>query len=83
MSTFCQRSYHRNCQCRGVGGQKTQNIRNVVCERPLILVHSTCDLRSVVMQSLTDLKSDMYLNEVKLCMKKIDPRALFQRKHET
>ena len=22
MSTFCQRSYHKNCQHRGVGGQK-------------------------------------------------------------
>ena len=36
MSTFCQRSYHRKCQRRGVGGQKSQNLVNVVCERPLI-----------------------------------------------
>ena len=27
MSTFCQRSYHRKCQRRGVGGQKSQNSR--------------------------------------------------------
>ena len=39
MSTFCQRSYHRKCQRRGVGGQKSQNIVNVVCERPLICGH--------------------------------------------
>ena len=31
MSTFCQRSYHRKCQQRGVGGQKRQNLVNVVC----------------------------------------------------
>ena len=36
MSTFCQRSYHRKCQRRGVGGQKSQNIVNIVCERPLL-----------------------------------------------
>ena len=36
MSTFCQRLYHRKCQRRGVGGQKkSQNLVNVVCERPL------------------------------------------------
>ena len=34
MSIFCQRSYHRKCQRRGVGGQKSQNLVNVVCERP-------------------------------------------------
>ena len=37
MSTFCQRLYHRKCQRRGVGGQKSQNLVNVVCERPLPL----------------------------------------------
>ena len=26
MSTFCQRSYHRKCQRRGVGGQKKAKI---------------------------------------------------------
>ena len=36
MSTFCQRSYHRKFQQRGEGGQ-SQNIVNVVCERPLAL----------------------------------------------
>ena len=35
MSTFCQSSYHRKCQPRVVGGQKKQNLVNVVCERPL------------------------------------------------
>ena len=35
MSTFCQRSYHRTCQRRKVGGQKSQNLVNVVCEQPL------------------------------------------------
>ena len=35
MSTFCQRSYRR-----GVGGQKSQNLVNVVCERPLRRSHS-------------------------------------------
>ena len=35
MFTFCQRLYHRKCQRRGVGGQKSQNLVNVVCERPL------------------------------------------------
>ena len=35
MSTFCQRSYHRKCQRRGVGGQKSQNLVNLVCEWPL------------------------------------------------
>ena len=34
MSTFCQLSYHRKCQGRGVGGQKNQNFVNVVYERP-------------------------------------------------
>ena len=36
MSTFCQRSYNRKCQLRGIGGQKSTNLVNVVCERPLI-----------------------------------------------
>ena len=36
MFTFCQVSYHRKFQCRGVGGQKSTNLVNVVCERPLI-----------------------------------------------
>ena len=35
MSIFCQRSYHRKCQRRGVGSKKIQNLVNVVCERPL------------------------------------------------
>ena len=35
MSIFCQRSYHRKYQRRGVGGQKSQNLVNVVCELPL------------------------------------------------
>ena len=35
MSTFGQHSYHRKYQRRGVGGQKSQNLVNVVCERPL------------------------------------------------
>ena len=35
MGTFCQRLYHRKCQRRGVGGQKSQNLVNVVCEQPL------------------------------------------------
>ena len=35
MSTICQRLYHRKYQHRGVGGQKSQNLVNVVCERPL------------------------------------------------
>ena len=33
-STFCQYSYHRKCQRRGVSGQKKPNLVNVVCERP-------------------------------------------------
>ena len=41
MSTFCQRSYHRKFQRRKwggyVGGQKSQNLVNVVCERPLYM----------------------------------------------
>ena len=36
MSTFNQRSYHTKCQHRGLGGQKSQNLVNVVCEWPLI-----------------------------------------------
>ena len=35
MSISCQLSYHTKCQCRGLGGQKYQNLVNVVCERPL------------------------------------------------
>ena len=35
MSTFCLHSYHRKCQGRGVGGQKSQHLVNVVCEQPL------------------------------------------------
>jgi hypothetical protein len=35
MSTFCQRSCHRKCQRRGVGGQKKAN--NVVCEQALMV----------------------------------------------
>ena len=34
MSTFCQPSYRRKCQRRRVGGQKSQDLVNVVCERP-------------------------------------------------
>jgi len=30
-------SYHRKCQHRGVGGQKSTNLVNVVCERPLMV----------------------------------------------
>ena len=33
MSTFCQRSDHRKCQCRGKGGQKIKILSNVVCEQ--------------------------------------------------
>ena len=29
MSTFCQCSYHRKFQRRGVGGQKSQNLINI------------------------------------------------------
>ena len=32
--TFCQCLYHKKCQRRGVGGQKSQNLVNLVCERP-------------------------------------------------
>ena len=35
ISTFCQDSYRRKFQRRGVGGQKSPNLFNVVCERPL------------------------------------------------
>ena len=35
MYTFCQLSYHIKCQLRGVGGQKSQNLVNVVCEGSL------------------------------------------------
>ena len=31
MSTFCQRSYRRKCQCRGVGGQKKKEPKS--CQR--------------------------------------------------
>ena len=41
MSTFCQCSYHRKCQRRGVGGQKSQNLVNVVCERPPTLINQS------------------------------------------
>ena len=34
-STFCKRLYHRKCKRREVGGQKKQNLVNIVCERPL------------------------------------------------
>ena len=37
MSTFCQRLYHNKCQLWGIGGQKSQNLVNVVCEWPLML----------------------------------------------
>ena len=40
MCTLCQRSYHRKCQCRGVGGQKSQNLVNVVCEWPLMYLQA-------------------------------------------
>ena len=30
MSAFCQRLYHGKCQSRGVGGQKSQNLVNIV-----------------------------------------------------
>ena len=43
MSTFCQRLYHRKCQRRGVGGQKSQNLVNVVCERPLNIKNGDSD----------------------------------------
>ena len=35
MSTFCQRSYHRKCQRRGVVVKKSQNLVKVDGERPL------------------------------------------------
>ena len=35
MLTFCQRLQGRKCQERGVGGKKTQDLVNVVYERPL------------------------------------------------
>jgi hypothetical protein len=35
MSTFCKLSYHRKCKRRGVSGQKSKNLVNVVCEGPL------------------------------------------------
>ena len=38
MSIFCQPSYHRKCQLRGVGGIKSQNLVNLVCERPFRFV---------------------------------------------
>ena len=41
MSTFCLRSYHRKCQHRWVGGQKSQTLVNVVCERPHIIFYGT------------------------------------------
>ena len=37
ISTFCQRLYHKKCQLRWIGGQKSQNLVNVVCEQPLII----------------------------------------------
>ena len=37
MSTFCQHSYHKKCQRKGVGGQKSQNLDNEVFEQPLAL----------------------------------------------
>jgi hypothetical protein len=37
MLTFCQHLYSRKCQWRGVGGQKSQKLVNVVYEQPLIL----------------------------------------------
>ena len=40
MFTFCQRLYHRKCQRRGVGGQKSRNLVNVVCERPPTCHHA-------------------------------------------
>ena len=41
MSTFYQRLYHRKCQPRGVGGQKSYNLVNVVCERSPRLTPAT------------------------------------------
>ena len=35
MSTFIPQSIPYQCQCRGVGGQKSQNLVNVLCEQPL------------------------------------------------
>ena len=35
---FVKRSYHKKCHLRGVGGQKSQNLVNVVYERPLRVV---------------------------------------------
>ena len=37
ISIFCQRSYHGKSQHRGIGGQKSQNLVNAVCERPLVI----------------------------------------------
>ena len=49
MSTFCQRLYHRKCQPKGVGGQKSQNIVNVVCER---LLTALCFITNTVLEKL-------------------------------
>ena len=40
MSTFCKHSYHGKSQPRWVGGQKSQNLVNVVCEQPLAIMRS-------------------------------------------
>ena len=37
MSTSCQRSYRKQCQRRGIGVQKSQNLVNVVYEQQILL----------------------------------------------
>ena len=44
MSVFCQHSYHKKCQHRGLGGQKSQILVNVVCEQPPTPLSTACPL---------------------------------------
>ena len=45
MSTFCQRSYHRKCQCKAVGDQKKpKSCQRSLWTTPLIKFHTIAQL---------------------------------------
>ena len=67
MSTFCQRLYHRKCHHRRIGGQKSPNLVNVVCERPPTVLVACCRYKYL----LTVFYARMYYIDTPLAMTQI------------
>ena len=66
MSTFCQHSYHKNCQHREVGSQKSQNLVNVVCERTLTKNEKSCAISvCLTLQPSKEKLNPCYLDRIK------------------